>query len=161
MFFKTISYIKFLFRSSNQHGVHSPFVYNFITKGLYTKEIKNNSTNEYAELKKLSKKEQKVFSKIIAYFKSDIVYFDVNSLENDSSTSFKTLYISELNHNTFLKNDPNYFVIISKIHKDKNVNAIWSKLIKNKKATVTIDLFYFGLIFFRKEQIKEHFNIRV
>jgi hypothetical protein len=64
---------------------------------LYTKEIKNNSTNEYVELKKLSKKEQKVFSKIIAYFKSDIVYFDVNSLENDSSTSFKTLYISELN----------------------------------------------------------------
>ncbi|PQJ82105.1 hypothetical protein [Polaribacter glomeratus] len=161
MLFKTISKIKFLLRSSNQHGVHSPFVYNFITKGLYSKEINNNNISEYAELKKLSKKEQKVFSKIIAYFKINAVYFDFNSLENDSNIDFKLLYISELNYNIFLKNDSNYFVVINKIHKNKNVNSIWRKLIRNKKATVTIDLFYFGLVFFRKEQVKEHFNIRV
>nr|WP_205677178.1 hypothetical protein [Antarcticibacterium arcticum] len=33
-----LAYIKFLFRSTNQHGVHSPFVYNLLTKCLYTKE---------------------------------------------------------------------------------------------------------------------------
>jgi len=161
MFFKTISYIKFLLRSSNQHGVHSPFVYNFITKGLYTKETKKITISKHAELKKLSKKEQKVFSKIIEYFKIDQLYFNVSSLEKDSSIGIKLLYINELNKKTFLKNDPNYFVVINKIHKNKNVGSIWRKLIRNKKATVTIDLFYFGLVFFRKEQVKEHFIIRV
>lgn len=29
------SYLQFLVKSTNQHGVHSPFVYNYITKVLY------------------------------------------------------------------------------------------------------------------------------
>lgn len=33
-----ISYIKFLLRSTNQHGVHSPFVYSLVTKCLYDHE---------------------------------------------------------------------------------------------------------------------------
>ena len=33
--FIVFAYIKFLFRSSNQHGVHSPFVYNLVTKCFY------------------------------------------------------------------------------------------------------------------------------
>ena len=32
-----VSYLKFLFRSSNQHGVHSPFVYELVTKCFYDK----------------------------------------------------------------------------------------------------------------------------
>lgn len=31
-------YIKFLLKSTNQHGVHSPFVYQFVTKCLYDKK---------------------------------------------------------------------------------------------------------------------------
>jgi len=161
MFFKMISYIKFILKSSNQHGVHSPFVYDLITQGLYKKGNKTTVLNNYAELKKLSTKEQKVLSNIINYYKINKIYFDFKSLENNLNNEFKLLYIKELNQSTFLKNDSNYFVVINKIHKNKNVGSIWRKLIRNKKATVTIDLFYFGLVFFRKEQVKEHFIIRV
>lgn len=35
--FQIIAYIKFLFRSTNEHGVHSPFVYDLITKCFYNK----------------------------------------------------------------------------------------------------------------------------
>jgi len=35
MWYRPIQYIKFLLKSSNQHGVHSPFVYNLITKCFY------------------------------------------------------------------------------------------------------------------------------
>jgi len=35
MIYKIVSYLKFLRRSSNQHGVHSPFVYNLVTECLY------------------------------------------------------------------------------------------------------------------------------
>jgi len=161
MFFKMIAYIKFILKSSNQHGVHSPFVYDLITQGLYKKGNKTTVLNNYAELKKLSTKEQKVLSNIINYYKINKIYFDFKSLENNLNNEFKLLYIKELNQSTFLKNDSNYFVVINKIHKNKNVGSIWRKLIRNKKATVTIDLFYFGLVFFRKEQVKEHFIIRV
>lgn len=38
MLFEIKAYIKFLFRSQNEHGVHSPFVFSLITKCFYDKE---------------------------------------------------------------------------------------------------------------------------
>lgn len=37
MWFKIKSYLTFLIKSTNQHGVHSPFVYNLVTKCFYKK----------------------------------------------------------------------------------------------------------------------------
>jgi hypothetical protein len=36
----------------------------------------------------------------------------------------------------------------------------WEEIKNNKQVTVTIDLFYMGIVFLRKEQVKEHFLIR-
>ena len=35
--YQILSYIKFLFTSTNQHGIHSPFVYDLVTKCFYDK----------------------------------------------------------------------------------------------------------------------------
>ena len=37
MLAKLRRYLLFFFRSTNQHGIHSPFVYDFVTKCLYSK----------------------------------------------------------------------------------------------------------------------------
>jgi len=37
----------------------------------------------------------------------------------------------------------------------------WEAIKKHPKVTVTIDTFSFGIVFFRQEQAKEHFKIRV
>ena len=37
----------------------------------------------------------------------------------------------------------------------------WDIIEKHPKVTVTIDTFQWGLVFFRREQEKEHFIIRV
>src|SRR5690606_41499151 len=35
MMYQAVQYIKFLLKSTNQHGVHSPFVFNLVTKCFY------------------------------------------------------------------------------------------------------------------------------
>ena len=40
MFFIIVEYFKFLKKSTNQHGVHSPFVFNLVTKCLYKRPTK-------------------------------------------------------------------------------------------------------------------------
>ncbi|WP_367179740.1 O-methyltransferase [uncultured Psychroserpens sp.] len=44
--FQIIEYITFLFKSTNQHGVHSPFVYDLVTKCFYD----NTRYDAYAQL---------------------------------------------------------------------------------------------------------------
>ncbi|MDQ6471046.1 class I SAM-dependent methyltransferase [Flavobacterium sp. LHD-80] len=51
MLFQIQSYLKFLWNSKNEHGVHSPFVFNLLTKCFYDKKAKP----EYAILKKYRK----------------------------------------------------------------------------------------------------------
>jgi len=47
--FQIIAYIKFLFHSTNEHGVHSPFVFDLITKCFYNKKQLNayQKLNQY------------------------------------------------------------------------------------------------------------------
>lgn len=51
MLFQIKSYLKFLWNSKNEHGVHSPFVFNLLTKCFYDKKPKP----EYSILKKYRK----------------------------------------------------------------------------------------------------------
>lgn len=164
MFFRLFSYFKFLLKSSNQHGVHSPFVYNFVTKGLYKKANKNINIDDFSELKNLTRKEQKVLSKIMKYFNFDKIHLNPTPLSITSNKPNINLILNDL-ENFKIKNPTSYntrnLIIFKGIYKNKKTKLKWLEIIKNKEATVTIDLFYFGLIFFRKEQAKEHFRIRV
>ena len=75
MLFQIQSYLKFLWNSKNEHGVHSPFVFSLLTKCFYDKKPKP----EYKILKKYRKSllENKNFIKVTDFgegskvFKSD------------------------------------------------------------------------------------------
>tara|TARA_B100000809_G_scaffold249962_1_gene281876 strand:- start:1254 stop:1748 length:495 start_codon:yes stop_codon:yes gene_type:complete len=164
MLFRTLSYLKFLFISTNQHGVHSPFVYHFVTKGLYCKSIENNISDTYPALKVLPNKEKKVLSKIIHYFDIKSICFNLKSSTENLDKAYQLLYINisdALILNNLATLTSKQVVVITEIHQNKKKNIRWLEIIKKEEATVTIDLFYFGLIFIRKEQVKEHFNIRI
>jgi predicted O-methyltransferase YrrM len=52
-------------------------------------------------------------------------------------------------------------LIFDDIYWSKDMTNAWEEIKQHPQVTVTVDLFFIGLVFFRKEQVKEHFTMRV
>ncbi|WP_396638378.1 hypothetical protein [Maribacter sp. R77961] len=157
--------IKFLLSATNQHGVHSPFIYQFVTKGLYRKGTKNYSKTE------------NVLFKCIAYFnytQIDLVN-DSNELKIKLNTIFQGLNYNNIPFDLIyadITSKPfksiatqnihnSSMLLLESIYKNKQQTKRWEAIKKLEKVTVTVDLYYCGIVFFRREQAKEHFKIRI
>lgn len=165
MVFHLLSYLKFIIRSSNEHGVHSPFVYNFLTKGLYTKRQSHTPLEEHVLTKAISYFNYKsigfvdaddyIKEKIVANF--DHLAFDTLPLDviyvGENGTLFKSISKASYHNDTML--------MINGIYKNRERKVSWERIKKLPEVSVTLDLFHCGLVFFRKEQAKEHFKIRI
>lgn len=257
MFYQVAQYIKFFLKSTNQHGVHSPFVFNLVTKCFYDKNdfsaykqitkykthlLKNDDIIKVKDLGLGSKKTKanerqiceiaknagstfkrtKLLYRITKYLnaknilelgtslgiatqamsignseanitsiegcpnisrftksylnklnannvqiitgdfndeieklvsnKYDLIFFDGNHQKDASLKYFETLLKTATNDSVFIFDD---------IYWSKGMTEAWEIIKKHPKVTVSIDTFFWGFIFFRKEQIKEHFKIRV
>jgi len=63
--------------------------------------------------------------------------------------------------NSFLKKaSDNSVFVFDDIRWSPGMYEAWQEIIKEPRATVTIDLFSMGLVFFRPGQVKEHFVLR-
>tara|TARA_Y200000002_G_scaffold82399_1_gene65159 strand:+ start:7956 stop:8573 length:618 start_codon:yes stop_codon:yes gene_type:complete len=197
-----IKYLKYLFVSKTEHGVHSPFVYDLVTNVINDKSYKQ----EYAKIRNLNDntinlKCLTLIYRLITHYKSENILeiggietlngiflsniqlktnlFFYNLKTNEISEvktqkkiqmeSFdfafyniknnQSLTLSELmNHLKYFHN--NSIVAINNIHQRKEMEEVWRKIITQKEVTISIDLFFIGLVFFRKEQVKENFIIR-
>lgn len=58
------------------------------------------------------------------------------------------------------KADGNSVFIFDDIHWSPEMEMAWKKIIADEKVTASIDLFALGIVFFRKEQLKQHFILR-
>ena len=151
-------------KSTNQHGVHSPFIFDFVTKGLYIKNKISRKVNDHSEFKKLSKKEQLILSKVLTYFKIDEISVDLQKTSKALSKDYILFYINTLNYlyNSNLKiNKENHILLVKGIYDNKKNNKIWNNFLASTPNIVSVNLFYFGVIFYRPQQAKEHFKIRV
>ena len=258
MWFKIMSFLKFLLKSNNHHGIHSPFVYELVTHCFYTKtkieyistfnrirqSLFNNHTlievQDFGRGSKIFKGNERMVSKIAkvagigrkrAYLLMRMAHYlhpkqileigtsvglgtaalslgnsqaQIISLEGCSNTSnialnlFKEFRLNNIHleigefKNTLpltLKNNNidliyfdgnhdktatlNYFeaclgsvtndsvFIFDDIYWSAEMKEAWDIIKNNEKVRVSIDIFYWGLVFFRKEQRKQHFTIRV
>lgn len=171
------SYLQFLLKSTNQHGVHSPFVYNFVTKCLYNKqlipkkELKHSSTT-------LSNLQVRLLLKIIRYFSAYHILTDDTSIKNlsnidnccccistsNSRDTFDLIFVNHPPANADLRdylpllhNDS--ILVINSIHQ-KEKEPLWQQLIADERVTAYVDVYVQGYLFVRKEQGKEGFYIR-
>lgn len=64
-------------------------------------------------------------------------------------------------HQLLSKTNDQSLIIFDDIHWSKEMEEAWEEIKQHPTVTLTIDLFFIGLVFFRKEQLeKEHFVIR-
>lgn len=251
------SYLKFLWNSSNAHGVHSPFVFDLVRKCFYdTKKygeyktlkkyrdslLENKNTievtdfgsgsrvfksniraiNQIAKNAGVSSKNARLLFRIVRYFQPenvleigtslglatsaltlgnskakittlegcpqtakvaqqqfqdfnfsvtsvvtkfeayleseniqsvtyDLIYFDGNHSKEATLHYFEALLPTITNNTVWIFDD---------IHWSSGMQEAWETIKKHPKVTVTIDTFQWGLVFFRKEQEKEHFILR-
>jgi predicted O-methyltransferase YrrM len=82
----------------------------------------------------------------------DYVFFDGNHKEEPTLTYFETCLPFAHNNSIFIFDD---------IHWSTEMESAWEKIKQNQKVRLSIDLFHFGIVFFRTEQLeKENFVLR-
>jgi Methyltransferase domain len=92
------------------------------------------------------------------YFKNlkpktqNLIYFDGNHSKKATLDYFELLLPTITNETVWIFDD---------IHWSAEMQEAWEIIKTHPKVTVTIDTFQWGLVFFRREQPKEHFVIRV
>ncbi|AVR43795.1 methyltransferase [Christiangramia fulva] len=84
--------------------------------------------------------------------KYDLVFFDGNHQKQATLKYFEHLLPSAHNDSVFIFDD---------IHWSPGMEEAWEKIKKHELVRVTIDTNQWGLVFFRKEQVKQDFVIRV
>ncbi|GGE38346.1 O-methyltransferase [Psychroflexus planctonicus] len=257
MWFQVKEYIRFLCTSNNQHGIHSPFVYQLITKCFYDKTkypayfkwksiqqayLISSSTFVMKDLGAGSRVFQNNKRKVSAvaknagttYKRAKLLYrlsnylniknalelgtslglgsialglnekLKLTTLEACTNTSqfakdsaeslnLKNIQFVNADFEAFLKTIPStkkfdlifvdgnhqkeatlsYFeallkhvhndsiLIFDDIHWSKGMKEAWLEMIAHPKVKVSIDTFFWGMLFFRREQVKEDFKIRV
>lgn len=256
MLFAVKSYLKFLLRSTNEHGVHSPFVFDLVTKCLYdttnypqyevlqkhreallgdTSAIsmrdlgagsqvftsQNRRIADIARKAGISSRRAKMLFRLTHYFQSqrtlelgtslglatcalsmgnkagtvvtvegcaetaavaqryltgagagnvrvevnsferflenvsdhfDLIFFDGNHRREATLRYFEALLPTAHNDSVWIFDD---------IHWSAEMEAAWEQIKKHPRVRITIDTFQWGFVFFRSEQVSEHFTIRV
>ncbi|AWI27230.1 O-methyltransferase [Flavobacterium pallidum] len=259
MIFQVKSYLKFLWKSTNEHGVHSPFVFSLVTKCFYCgkhdveygilREFRKSLVNNHqiidvtdfgvgskvfrsdqrtiaaiAKNAGISAKRAELLFRISKYFQPknileigssiglatsalaaasphakittlegcpetaavakkqfekfgfrnidvligefedsfaslqsvrpnwDLVYFDGNHTSEATLQYFDILLPTVTNNSVWIFDD---------IHWSADMESAWEMIKEHPKVTVSIDTFQWGIVFFRKEQEKEDFIIRI
>ncbi len=163
-----LNHIRFLLTATDEHGVHSPFVYNYITKCLYI-------TSKYSPNKSLN-----VLLKSIGYFKAERVWLpaETGSIQEEIWREFPSIKFQNGPYDILFTNPSeanklvsttseeekihnNTLLLIEDIHENATNLSLWKKIKRHRNVTVTVDMFYCGAVFFREEQAEEHFMIRI
>lgn len=93
-----------------------------------------------------------VLPKVFATYPSlDFVYLDGHH-EKEATLNYFEQLLPHLHKDSIL--------ILDDIHWSKGMHEAWEQVIAHPKVKVSIDLFQVGLVFFREEQVKEHFVLR-
>jgi len=90
--------------------------------------------------------------KALGNHKLDMIYFDGNHSKEATLSYVQSLLPTAINGTVWIFDD---------IHWSKEMTAAWNEIKKLQEVSVSIDCFWLGIIFFRNEQVKEDFYVRL
>lgn len=88
----------------------------------------------------------------LTHEKWDLIFFDGHHSKDATLIYFEMLLPTAHNDSVFIFDD---------IYWSKGMTEAWEIIKKHPQVTVTVDVFNCGIVFFRREQLKESFKIRV
>ncbi len=112
---------------------------NFVSLGVKNVELQVGNFNE------LFPKEVEITPHL------DFVYIDGNHTK-EATLNYFNLCLPKVHEGTLL--------IFDDIYWSNGMKEAWEEIKAHPKVTVTIDLFWIGLVYFKKGQVKEHFKIK-
>lgn len=172
------SYRDFLLNSKNEHGVHSPFVYDLVTKCLRNKRY---TPSLYKELKNgfprsFNAKHIRILNDVISHLEI-VNYGHFCKSEHSIDKLPITRLLTKTKHSTAdliylpVENFNSHHVeqVINELKKGAVLiiedpysnNEVWNLFKEKQKKHIVIDTYFFGFIFNRSQQANEHFNIRI
>lgn len=89
---------------------------------------------------------------IAAADKLDFVYIDGNHTK-EATLNYFNWCLPKVTENTVL--------IFDDIYWSEGMKEAWQEIKNNPKVALTVDLFWIGLVYFKKGQAKEHFKLKV
>lgn len=199
--FSLLRYFLYHYKAKTKYHIHSPFIYDLITKGFENNSVSYNKAyindSHKKDGKGISKQKINTFLKTLNYFKpkktliignpNDLILYilNINSTEKtvqiENVNQIKNLIIPNVENErfdliyvqnyTYLQNQDYFqqilklthndsFFIFDHIHLDKNKHKIWQYIYQHDKTTATVDLYYIGLVFLRKESTPQHFILK-
>jgi predicted O-methyltransferase YrrM len=81
----------------------------------------------------------------------DFVFFDGNHQKEPTMRYFSECLNKIRNETVFYFDD---------IHWSRGMEEAWKEIKSNQKVTITVDLFFSGIVFFRKELSKQNYTVR-
>ena len=94
----------------------------------------------------------RIFPEVIAKQSSlDFVYIDGNHRKDATIAYFNWC---------LLKVTEDSLIIFDDIYWSKGMKEAWAEVKHNPQVTLTVDLFWIGLVFFKKGQAKQHFKLK-
>ena len=82
----------------------------------------------------------------------DFVFFDGNHRKEPTIKYFKAC---------LPKTGENSIFVFDDIHWSKGMEEAWNEIIGNPEISISIDLFYFGIVFFKKDIAKQDFILKL
>ena len=173
------------FRHKRGYGVHSPFMFNLILNVIRDRERLFDYPLEWEKRELLRHRERKVFrllSRLIRYLRVErvvclgehaehlveylsAIYQDASITSHvEEAAEADFIFLGKRQGNempaidwaTFLEHEPKYLVI-SDIYRDKQHARLWRLL--RERATVSVDMMWYGMLFFNPKIQKGKYNL--